>query len=1432
MFTVCKQTVPATGIEFAIKCKFFNNLEDNLVIGGANILKVFRIIPEVELNSKEKFSEHRPPNMRMECMASYELFGNIMSLQSVSLNNSQRDALLISFKEAKLSVVQHDPDHYDLKTLSLHYFEEEDVKGGWTGNHNIPIVRVDPDNRCAVMLVYGKKLVVLPFRKDNTLDEIEIQDVKPIKKTPMQLIAKTPILPSYLITLKDLDEKIDNVIDIQFLQGYYEPTLLILYEPVRTFPGRIAVRNDTCCLVAISLNIQQRVHPVIWSVTNLPFDALQAVPINKPIGGCLILCINSLIYLNQSVPSYGVSLNSTADHSTNFPLRPQDGVKISLDAAQIAFISNDKLVLSLKDGELYVLSLVADSMRSVRSFHFSRAASSVITSCVCLMHDEYLFLGSRLGNSLLLRFKEKEDNTIITIDDTDTPTVDKDLQMSKRMRLEEEELLVYGSKATKTAVQLSSYIFEVCDSLMNLSPIGYMAVGERARADEHLDDEEEDDKRDITKMELEVVASVGHGKNGAICVLHNTLRPKILTSFELNGCLDLWTVIDDSQMRRETKHTFMILTQRKTSMVLKTSEEITDIHNTGFACNTPTIFVGNLGSNRYIVQVTSKSIRLLQGTRLVQNIPIELGYPLTNVSIADPYICVRASNGQVVTLALRDNRENTSQRLYMNRNRISGTAACISIYRDTSGMFTTSCDDYADLTKTASGSRDFGGYMKAEPGKEIEDEEDLLYGETGSKFKMQSMIDMQAATNAQKSDWWRRFLQSVKPSYWLFVIRENGNLEIYSVPDLKLMYMITEVGNGNKVLTDAMEFVPLSQPEDENGETSQRIDQSSDLLPREILMLGMGYNGTRPILFIRMRNDLFIYRTFRYIQGNLKVRFRRMRHSIIYSSVDQQIKDEPENYDENEDEFSINPANTQKLRHFSNINGMSGVCICGNRRSYFVYLTIKGELRTHQFNDDSITINSGSMRCFAEFNNANCPNGFLYFNISDDNLKISVFPEQFIVDADTPMHKTVLRSTPQHIIYHPDVKVYGVVLNSKDVSNKYFRFNGEDKELLEDNRGERFLYPTVDKFTFVLVSPSNWQIVPEIQMDLEDWEHVCGLKMVMLAYEGAQSGFKGYICMVTNFNYSEDITSRGRILLFDLIEVVPEPDKPWTKYKLKQIYAKEQKGPVSAVTSTMGLLVAAVGQKVYLWQLKDGDLTGVAFIDTNIFIHQMVSIKCLILVADVYKSVTVLRYQEQFRTLSIVSRDFNPLMVYQIEYIVDREILAFLASDAEANLSIFMYQPESRESFGGQKLIRKADYHLGQRVNAMFRVACNFKQQYDKKITAYDNKHMTFFSTLDGGFGFILPLPEKTYRRLFMLQNVLLTHSAHLCGLNPKAFRTIKQWRKSLTNPGRSVLDGELIWQYMHLNHSEKNEIAKKIGTKIDEIYQDLYEIDTVSRVF
>lgn len=44
-------------------------------------------------------------------------------------------------------------------------------------------------------------------------------------------------------------------------------------------------------------------------------------------------------------------------------------------------------------------------------------------------------------------------------------------------------------------------------------------------------------------------------------------------------------------------------------------------------------------------------------------------------------------------------------------------------------------------------------------------------------------------------------------------------------------------------------------------------------------------------------------------------------------------------------------------------------------------------------------------------------------------------------------------------------------------------------------------------------------------------------------------------------------------------------------------------------------------------------------------------------------------------------------------------------------------------------------------------------------------------ATLDGGIGLLLPMQEKTYRRLLMLQNALTTMLPHHAGLNPRAFR-------------------------------------------------------------
>lgn len=299
----------------------------------------------------------------------------------------------------------------------------------------------------------------------------------------------------------------------------------------------------------------------------------------------------------------------------------------------------------------------------------------------------------------------------------------------------------------------------------------------------------------------------------------------------------------------------------------------------------------------------------------------------------------------------------------------------------------------------------------------------------------------------QSTEWWRRLLQPIKPTYWLLVTRDNGNLEIYSMPDLKLVYLISNVGNGNKVLSDSMEFVPMNQsgqsnakgPEDELNTSYSNVQPST--IPKEILMTALGNHGSRPLLFIRTGNEMLIYHAFRYSKGHLKLRFRKMNHEIMSFINFKPVISVDKEFDHD--------VHACQLRYFSNIAGHNGVAICG-AKSYFIFLTARGELRVHKLYD------SIAMRSFASFNNVNCPNGFLYFDASmRDELKISICPTYLSYDSAWPMRKVPLRCTAAQLTYHKERQVYCLVTDTEEELKHYYRFNGEDKELTEDNKGER-----------------------------------------------------------------------------------------------------------------------------------------------------------------------------------------------------------------------------------------------------------------------------------------------------------------------------------------------------------------------------------------
>ena len=41
---------------------------------------------------------------------------------------------------------------------------------------------------------------------------------------------------------------------------------------------------------------------------------------------------------------------------------------------------------------------------------------------------------------------------------------------------------------------------------------------------------------------------------------------------------------------------------------------------------------------------------------------------------------------------------------------------------------------------------------------------------------------------------------------------------------------------------------------------------------------------------------------------------------------------------------------------------------------------------------------------------------------------------------------------------------------------------------------------------------------------------------------------------------------------------------------------------------------------------------------------------------------------------------------------------------------------------------------------------------------------------------------------------------------------------RTLANPHRNILDGDLLWKYLHLSVTERNDLARRIGTTCDQV--------------
>lgn len=184
----------------------------------------------------------------------------------------------------------------------------------------------------------------------------------------------------------------------------------------------------------------------------------------KPVNGLLVLASNSLIHVSQGSPGVGVAVNGYTQKSTDFPgmMYEEDkiGFNLSLDGAKAMILEGGRCLVFLQSGDWLLVQMKLDGSKVVgmelapikwsdtdvqaliktntREFPPLAEMPSCVTS---IKNTEYFFLGSRVGDSLLVKWRFNAPSS---------------------------------SKNTST----NSCSFRVCDTLINTGPIVDMAIGQ------------------------------------------------------------------------------------------------------------------------------------------------------------------------------------------------------------------------------------------------------------------------------------------------------------------------------------------------------------------------------------------------------------------------------------------------------------------------------------------------------------------------------------------------------------------------------------------------------------------------------------------------------------------------------------------------------------------------------------------------------------------------------------------------------------------------------------------------------------------------------------------------------------------------------------------------------------------------------------------
>ncbi|KAL8777045.1 MAG: hypothetical protein Q9213_008033, partial [Squamulea squamosa] len=1186
-------------------------------------------------NSATLPRETRAQTTKLVLVAQYELSGIVTSLARVKIQKSRSggEALLVSVRNAKVSLVEWDPERYSISTISIHLYEREDTQGGPfepDAEDNISYLSVDPRSRCAALKFGARHLAILPFHQpgddlvmdeyDSDVDGGEPETLKSADKNERENreAVKTPYGASFVLSMLALDPSLLHPVHLAFLYEYRDPTFGVLSSHIASSTSLLHERRDTLSYTVITLDLEQRASTALLSVNNLPYDLFAVVPLRLPIGGTLLIGGNEIIHVDQAGKTNGAAVNEFGKSSTSFALADQSDLGLRLEGCVIEQLGQDssELLMMMNNGELAIIGFKIDgrsvSGLSIRGVPESNGGLALMAgpSCASLIGRGRMFVGSEDSDSVVLGWARRLDKLKRQRSITDMDA-DEEIDISDMEEdVDDDDDLYSGAKTEEKIAKLiptseipdqaDDYRFKVHDSLENFGPMRSISLG-KARQGSPTDN------YDKKATSLELLVTSGRSRAGGLTTFRRQIEPRVLEQRLVPNITRLWTASVNrpsdgfSNDRQSDNLDNFIITatqsegeSRSTVYALKSSgmEEIQSTEFEPDAGAAIDIWTSNNGSR--IVQVLPSELKIFDAA---QDFGLAQIFSMTDEATgAEPKI-LSASFSDPFVLLVRDDES-------------------IMVLR---------ADESGDLDEVEQGeSLQKGGFRAGS-----------LYEDANDVFRLESDVEIEDDAG----------------NVLMFLLTVAGGLQIFRLPSLEQWVY----------KADGLAFLPPFLTPDFSIRRSQAKEHLTELLVTD---LGDASHKA-PYLILRSAvNDAIIYQPYQSpVPGTRDTTLHFLKlPNPTFSKISL-----PSSYNDDTD-FRREP-----MRAIHDLDGYSTVFLPGDSPTFII--------KSASSPPQMITMRDKPVLSLTGLNTMTCERGFAYV---DETGKISFaqLPADCHYHTGWVTRKTVFGEDVHAVDYHEPSATYVLGVSRKadfklpeDETHPEWSTEYTDSTSIA---ATSFL-PQVEQGTVKLLDQKTWTIIDEFPLTTA--EAVMCIKTLSLEVSEHTHERQTLVAVGTAILHGEDLPAQGRILVFNVIDVVPEPDRPETGRKLKLISQTEVKGAVTALSEigTQGFLLAAQGQKCMVRGLKeDGTLLPVAFMDMQCYTTVAKGLEGtgMCLMGDVMKGVWFAGYYEDPYQLRLFGKSTPHMEVLAADFLPDGKNLYLVIADADSNIHVLQFDPE------------------------------------------------------------------------------------------------------------------------------------------------------------